>query len=148
MQFDKGSPQGADFYSERILLRRLPNLQLFVFGLPRFDESSQTFRFENKPEDREEALKGLEAARRVLTEGFGLVVLDEVLSLAMTGLASQAEIEGLVEAYREAGKPCELVLTGHLVWPTLADKADLITEMKKIKHYFDNGETARKGIEY
>lgn len=148
IQFDKGSQEGAEFYSERKLLRSLPGLTFHPTGMPRFDEIAQTFRFENSPDDRQAAEKGLELAHRSVLGEFGLVVLDEILSLVMTGLASEQEIMSLLKAYEAAGRPCELVLTGHLVWPALAEKADLITEMKKIKHYFEAGESARKGIEY
>jgi cob(I)alamin adenosyltransferase len=148
IQFDKGSQEGKEFYSERRLLRTLPGLTFHPTGLPRFDETAQTFRFENIPEDRQAAEEGLGLARRSFAGDFGLVVLDEVLSLVMTGLASREEILALLADYEAAGRPCELVLTGHLVWPELVDKVDLITEMKKVKHYFESGESARKGIEY
>ena len=39
-------------------------------------------------------------------------------------------------------------MTGHILWEGLEKKADLITEMRKVKHYFDNGIPARHGIEY
>jgi cob(I)alamin adenosyltransferase len=41
-----------------------------------------------------------------------------------------------------------MVMTGHKLWTGLEDSADLVTEMKKIKHYFDAGIPARIGIEY
>ena len=39
-------------------------------------------------------------------------------------------------------------MTGHKLWEGLEEKADLITEMRKVKHYFDNGIPARPGIEF
>jgi cob(I)alamin adenosyltransferase len=41
-----------------------------------------------------------------------------------------------------------MVMTGHKLWSGLEDKVDLITEMKKVKHYFDKGIPAREGIEF
>ncbi len=95
-----------------------------------------------------EAQRGLQLAREALTGGYGLVVLDEILSLVMTALASKEEILALLDAYEAAGRPYELVLTGHQVWPELLAKVDLVTEMKKLKHYFDQQVPARKGIEF
>jgi cob(I)alamin adenosyltransferase len=42
----------------------------------------------------------------------------------------------------------EMVITGHQVWPALLEKADLVTEMRKEKHYFDQKEPSKEGIEY
>ena len=148
IQFDKGAREGQEFYSERKILRNLPGLTFHATGCARFDEKTQTFRFKNIPDDFQEAKRGLILAREAISLGFGLVVLDEVLSLVLTGLASREEIEGLVNQYIADGRKGELLMTGHSVWPELEEKADLITEMRKVKHYFDLGQKARKGIEY
>ena len=42
----------------------------------------------------------------------------------------------------------ELVLTGWNAWPELVERADLVTEMRKVKHYYDGGLGARPGIEF
>jgi cob(I)alamin adenosyltransferase len=42
----------------------------------------------------------------------------------------------------------ELALTGHKIFKSLEERADLVTEMRKVKHYFDKGIQAREGIEY
>ncbi len=148
IQFDKGAGPGQGFYHEREVLKSLPGLELRPTGLKRFDEASQSFRFQNLPGDFEEAGRGLDLARQAFTQGFGLVVLDEILSLPLTGLASQDQVLQLLDGYEALGRPCELVLTGHKLWPELADRVDLITEMRKVKHYFDKQIKARKGIEY
>jgi len=148
IQFDKGAEPGSDFYSERKVLSRLPGLTHHVTGLVRFNPARNTFRFNNIPADFEEARRGLDLARQALRQGYGLVVLDEVLSLVLTGLSTQDEILGLLDEYKSLGRPCELVLTGHRIWPELEAKVDLITEMRKRKHYFDSHVPARKGIEF
>jgi cob(I)alamin adenosyltransferase len=148
IQFDKGAPPGSDFYAERRALARFENLSLRPFGLPRFNAENGTFRFKNVPGDYDEARQGLLEARAALKQGFGMLVLDEILSLPLTGLATQADIEALLVDFESAGRPCELILTGHQIWPALESKADLVTEMKKRKHYFDQALKARKGIEY
>lgn len=146
IQFDKGGEAGL--YSERATFSALPGLTHVATGLGRFDPVEQTFRFKNLPGDIAEAQRGLQAAKAALRESYGLLVLDELLSLPLTGLADEAAVEGLLDAYEQAGRPCELVLTGHKIWPALQQRSDLVTEMRKIKHYFETGSEARKGIEF
>jgi cob(I)alamin adenosyltransferase len=148
IQFDKGSKPGSDFYSERRLFNQLPGLTHHATGLVRFDEATESFRFKNIPGDFDEAQRGLELARQSFIQGYGLVVLDEILSLVLTDLVKKVEIESLLDAYESAGRPSELVLTGHRIWPELEARVDLITEMRKVKHYFDKKLKARKGIEF
>lgn len=73
-----------------------------------------------------------------------VLILDEVGEAMRRGFVTREDIEQLI-----ALKPdtTELVLTGRGLAP-LADLADLVTEMRPIKHYFDEGLLARKGIEY
>jgi cob(I)alamin adenosyltransferase len=148
IQFDKGAAEGSDFYSERKALAQFPGLTQHPTGLVRFNAEKQTFRFNNVPGDHVEAERGLALAHAALKEGYGLLVLDEILSLPLTGLASEATVEAFLDAFEAQGRPCELVLTGHKLWPTLEARVDLITEMKKRKHYFDQSLKARKGIEF
>jgi cob(I)alamin adenosyltransferase len=148
LQFDKGAHENQDFYSERKTLAALVGLSLFPFGMPRFEPSGGKFRFENLEQDFREVEKGLVMARTVFQNGSGLVVLDELLSLVMTKLAKPEAILALLDDYEKMGRPCELVMTGHAAWPELIDRVDLVTEMRKRKHYFDNGLEARRGIEY
>jgi cob(I)alamin adenosyltransferase len=150
IHFDKGARPGFEdrLYSERSLLKGLPGLELHGCGTQRFDPDQGTFRFENTPEDRQEALRGLALAEKALDQKHSLLILDEVLSLVMTKLVKTQEVMDFVKLYLDKGRPCELVLTGHAAWPELAACADLITDMRKRKHYFDIGESARKGIEF
>ena len=148
VQFDKGAAPDSDFYQERRLFPLLPGLTHVATGLVRFNAEKNTFRFNNIPADFQEAQRGLKVAQEAFSQGFGLVVLDEVLSLILTDLVKKEEIMALLDAYESAGRPCELVLTGHRIWPELEARVDLMTEMKKLKHYFDQGLQARKGIEF
>jgi cob(I)alamin adenosyltransferase len=148
IQFDKGSKEGDALYSERGALKVFPDLEILSFGLPRFDAIKETFRFNNIEGDFKEAKRGLEAAQDSFKKGFGLVVLDEILSLVLTGLATKDDIMTLLQEYERSGRPCELVLTGHRIWDELEQRVDLITEMRKIKHYYDKNVKARRGIEF
>jgi cob(I)alamin adenosyltransferase len=148
IQFDKGAGPDADFYQERKVFPLLTGLTHVATGLVRFNAEKNTFRFNNIPGDFQEAQRGMRCAYEAFTHGYGLVVLDEILSLILTDLVKKEEIIALLDAYEAAGRPCELVLTGHRIWPELEARVDLITEMKKLKHYFDKGVQARKGIEF
>jgi len=147
VQFDKGAGVD-DFYGERRIFPLLPGLTHHATGLVRFVPARGTFRFQNIPGDFTEAKRGLELAHQAMESGAGLVVLDEILSLLLTGLIEEAAIEELLDHYEKLGRPCELVLTGHKIFQALEQRVDLITRMEKLKHYFDQGEPARKGIEF
>jgi cob(I)alamin adenosyltransferase len=79
-------------------------------------------------------------------DGVHMLVIDEILYAANRGLIDPAEVVSLVES-----KPArlELVLTGgHQEPEYLTDHADLITEVRKMKHPIDDGQRGRKGTEY
>ncbi|HJT24808.1 MAG TPA: cob(I)yrinic acid a,c-diamide adenosyltransferase [bacterium] len=147
VQFDKGYDGVNEHYSERKILRSLPNLQLFPFGKERV-LGPNAFRFKNEPGDLEEAQKALAKAKELLAgEKLDLLILDEILAAVMTKLLTKEQVMELVELYNQ-NRRCELVLTGHQVWPELVEKADLVTEMRKEKHYFDQKALSKEGIEY
>ncbi len=84
-----------------------------------------------------------EAFRRC--KSFGLLVLDE----AMSACANRAIDESrLLELLRQKPADLEVVLTGRNPSQALLDAADYVTEMRKIKHPFEHGVPARKGIEF
>ena len=74
-----------------------------------------------------------------------LVVLDELLDAIDLGFVSQKEVVQLIKT-----KPDDvhLIITGHKKYPSIFNVADLVTEMKKIKHPFDKGYLAYKGLDY
>ena len=148
IQFDKGAAKDSDFYNERKVFHLLPNFTHIATGLPRFNPENNTFRFKNIPADLSEAQRGLKLAHETLANGYGLVVLDEILSTVLTGLLKADEVLQLLDSYEQLGRPCELVFTGHQIWPELEARVDLITVMSKQKHYFDQSVKARKGIEF
>ena len=76
---------------------------------------------------------------------YDLIILDEIVFCLNQGLASMDDIRRLI-ANRDSR--VEIVLTGRGVSQELIDLADLVTEMLLIKHPYDNGTPARKGIEY
>lgn len=74
-----------------------------------------------------------------------ILIMDEIMGVLINRLLSEEDILKLMEL---KPKNVELVLTGRNVPLNIINKADLVTEMKPIKHYFEKGIAARKGIEY
>ncbi len=76
---------------------------------------------------------------------YDMVILDEIIAAVECGLIDERRLIELIEQNRQSA---EIVMTGHSPSEALILCADYVTEMKKIKHPFDNGLPARKLIEY
>lgn len=99
-------------------------------------------------EHRQAAEAALELARRRLESAhYDVVVLDEIVGAVTGGLLAEERLYELLDA-RPA--QTDLVLTGHRaeLLPKLLERADLVTEMRKVKHPYDSGVLARKTIDY
>ena len=83
--------------------------------------------------------------QRAAAQPADLLVLDEALSACQAGAFCEAELAAAVEALR---KRAEVVLTGHAAPEALLSQADYITHMQKLRHPYDVGVSARRGIEY
>jgi len=128
-------------YGENNILSKLPNVEMARFGSLEFIDPANI-----KPEDREQARKALVAGREAVFSGnYDLVVLDEV-NLAVAW--NLVELEEVVKLIKDKPENVELILTGRKADPKLVQLAGLVTEMLKIKHPYDEGIKARKGIEY
>jgi cob(I)alamin adenosyltransferase len=96
-------------------------------------------------EDREVAIQTLaEASRELKNGGWDLVILDEINTACTLGLVPVTRVVEIMDAKPDG---VELVLTGRGAPGEVIEKADLVTEMREIKHYFRQGVAARKGIE-
>ncbi len=137
IQFIKG---GFD-YGELYVIDRLPNVTLRAFGRGKFITA--------KTPDKEDVMlaqQALRLAEEVVPSGeYDIVVLDEVNVALNLKLVSIDEVLGLIKS-----KPShiELVLTGRNAPEQIIEAADLVTEMKEVKHPFNKGFAARKGIEF
>ena len=80
----------------------------------------------------------------LLSGEYDIVIADEILGTLRYDLISIEEIKFLIENKPET---TELILTGRNAPDELIEMADLVTEMKEVKHYFQKGVMARKGIE-
>jgi len=101
----------------------------------------------NEPEEEDIKLakEGLKELRQIMTEGnYQLVILDEANIAVYYKLFS---VDDLLEAINQRHPSVEIVITGRSADPKLVEAADLVTEMKEIKHYYTQGVQARDGIE-
>ena len=147
IQFDKGFDGQNEHYTERHILRGFPGLRLDPTGCERIQPDGH-FRFGVTPEDTAEALRALALARGAIRSGeAGLVILDEILSAQQYHLIGEEDILDLLALWDEQPE-CELVLSGRTKLQSVLEKADLVTEMKKVKHYYDAGLLARRGIDF
>jgi cob(I)alamin adenosyltransferase len=134
-QFVKGM-----HYSELETLARLQDrITIRQYGRACF------IRNQPEPEDVFAAREGLEAVRRILRGGLHqVVILDEANIAVQYSLFSADE---LVELVGEKPLDVELVITGRNAHPKVLEAADLVTEMREVKHYYRQGVAARPGIE-
>ena len=151
VQFDKGYDGMNEHYSERNIFRKLKEIgypvELYPTGCERMNEDG-TFRFKSNEDDLKEAQRGVKIAKELIEKGDqDLLVLDEAIAAVAYNLLKKKDIEELIDLFKK-NKRFELVMTGHKLWDGLEDKVDLVTEMRKVKHYFDAGIPAREGIEF
>ena len=97
------------------------------------------------PVDFSSAQEAMDLAREVLRGGeYDLVILDEINIAVDLGLVNKEEVLKLMD---KRPSQVELVLTGRYAAPEILERADLVTEMVEIKHYYHKGIKARDGIE-
>ena len=127
-------------YSELESLRKLKsNIKIEQFGKQRFVSQKIT------KEDKILAQEGLGKAKRIIESGkYNLIILDEVNVALSYGLLEENEVIEIIK-YRPKGQ--EVVLTGRNASRQVIGMADLVTEMREIKHYFSKRVKARAGIE-
>ena len=148
-------------YSEQDILRAMPNMMLETSGKPFFvaeegmmDEKAK----ELLGEDVVIFPKGKPPAAYValLTSGFervmdvaakkeaDLIILDEINIALSFGLLQRAQMENFLQILPDE---TELICTGRNAPEWLLERADLVTEMREVRHYYEYGIGARKGIE-
>jgi cob(I)alamin adenosyltransferase len=134
-QFMKGQ-----HYGELEALRDHPLITIEQYGDVRCIR-----REEVTPEHVSQAHRGLERAREAMLSGqYDLVVLDEVSVAIWFGLLTVEEVLAFLD---QRPNHVEVILTGRRAPRELIERADLVTEMRAVKHYYQQGVVARKGIE-
>lgn len=137
IQFMKGSVE----YGETKIAEKIPNFTIRQFGRPDFVDKSCPL-----PEDKCGAEAALKCAEEVISrDEHNLVILDEINVAIDFGLI---ELKPVLTLLEEMPDNMELVLTGRNAPPEIIERADLVTEMREIKHYYRNGILARRGIEF
>lgn len=135
-QFIKGGgPYGEHLVAERLA----PQFTIIQSGRPGWVNTKDI------TEDRRLAQQALQQARQMLTSGdFDLFICDEINGAVSFGLIDVQQVLELISC-RPA--QVELVLTGRNAHESVIAAADLVTEMREIKHYYTAGVPARTGIE-
>ena len=135
-QFVKGKT-----YSEIEAIKKyIPEITVKQYGLGCFIVKEPT------QQDIEAARAGLTEVTQILESGdYDLVVLDEATIALFFKLFT---LEDLIGAIHKKKAETELVITGRYAPDELIEMADLVTEMKELKHYYTKGIEAREGIEY
>jgi cob(I)alamin adenosyltransferase len=133
-------------YSEHNALKRFKDfITVKQYGTG-FVKRTQSKEHRTQTEAIEAARKGLEETKKIIASGmYDIVILDEINVAVHYNLISVGDILDLLNA-----KPShvELVLTGRYANEKIIEMADLVTEMKEIKHYYKKGVKARRGIEH
>ncbi len=137
VQFMKGRETGE----ARAAARLAPDLTLRAFGRPGLVNLRSP-----AAEDLALAHEALDLAKALINAGeHDLVILDEI-NLALT--YNLVPLDEVLKMLRERPGWVEVVLTGRQAPPELLALADLVTEMRPIKHYYEAGVKARRGIEW
>lgn len=139
VQFLKGDNTGELYSIEKLA----PNFQLVRFAnMKKFYSQMNE---EEKTQVKKSVEEGLEVIKKHLREeNYNLVIMDEIMAVIYNKIIPMEEILSLVKT-----KPqdVEIILTGRNAPEALMEIADYVTEMKMIKHPFQKGIYARKGIE-
>ncbi|MFH1366399.1 MAG: cob(I)yrinic acid a,c-diamide adenosyltransferase [Patescibacteria group bacterium] len=121
--------------------KKLKNMTVRQFGRRSF----VSFKKPNSV-DRKEAAKGLVfASQAIARKIFNVIILDEINVAISYGLISEGAV---LASLKKVPLSTEVVLTGRGARAKLIKRADLVTEMKAVKHYYNQGIRARKGVEY
>jgi len=153
IQFVKGGTHTGEYAVAGKLLKKLKIKQ---FGRPcpysdkmqagKIDCGNCRYCFSIDGEDKSKTEKAMRYTHKVLEAGrCDILILDEINCAVSMGLVGVDEILGLIK-----NKPdhIELVLTGRGAHPKIVKAADLVTEMKPLKHPLKKGIFVRRGIEY
>ncbi len=140
VQFGKGSWHYAELDTAK---RLAPDFEIIPMGIGFYKILDDQH---TEEEHRAAAHRALEFSREQMLSGqYDMLVLDEVNGAVAAGLI---EIEEVLKLLDERPEDLTLVLTGRNAMQALIEHADLVTEMREIKHPYQKGILAQKGIDY
>ncbi|BBE31704.1 cob(I)alamin adenolsyltransferase/cobinamide ATP-dependent adenolsyltransferase [Tepiditoga spiralis] len=126
-------------YSEINSLKLLPNNKIEKYGVSCFIDRNP------EKKDYEAAKNGLKRIKEILsTNEYDIVVLDEINIAMYFKLIS---VEEVLKVLKERNKNIEVILTGRYAPKELIEYADLVSDIKEVKHYYNKGILSRKGID-
>jgi len=127
-------------FCEHAALKKFTAITCEQFGTSFFLRQSPSAK------DVQSAKKGLEAAAKAIKgKKYDVIILDEVNVALALKLLQPGEVLSLIKS---APVTIEVILTGRNADPKIIQCADLVSEVKEVKHYFKRGVKARKGIEF
>ncbi len=138
--------KGGDDYGELNSFMNLSpaikdNLKIIQAGLDRI-----VYKNNETEDDVREIKKGWELAKKAIkNDEYQLIILDEANIAIDMGIL---DVDEVVEVLKNKPEEMEIVLTGRNAHPKIIEIAHLVSEIKPVKHYWDTGIAARKGIEY
>lgn len=138
--------KGGDDYGELKAFRELApdianNLKIVQAGLDRI-----VYIDNQNEKDREEILKGWNLAKKAIeNDEYQLIILDEANIAIDLGII---DVDEVVNVLKNKPDNMEIVLTGRNAHPKIIEIAHLVSNIEPVKHYWDTGIAARKGIEY
>jgi len=136
VQFLKG--QGK--YGERLMAEKFDNLDWFICG------KGFVFKKENIDDDRKVAQEGFQLAKeKIESDQYDLVILDEITYLPHYDFIDVAKI---VELIKNKPQRLSVILTGRDAAPELVEVADTVSSIDLVKHAYEQGIKAQKGIEF
>jgi len=143
IQFLKGGRPSGEIESAQ---RLGDDLTVALFGMDREARGGVWWAEAFTDEDRQQAQAGYDYAAQAVASGeHDVVILDEINCAIDAGLIVPSQVLDLIDSKPEH---VELILTGRGAPKALIDRADLVTEMGEIKHPFQRGIAARRGIEF
>lgn len=138
--------KGGDNYGELVSFKNLSeqisnNLTIEQAGLDRIVYASN-----RNSDDEKEIKRGWDIAKKAIQNNeYQLIILDEInIAIDLKIL----DIDDVIDVLKNKPKTMEIVLTGRNAHPKAVEIAHLVSEIKPVKHYWDTGVVARKGIEY
>lgn len=136
-----------------MLMKEFPYNEIKIFELlknfisfAQVGKDDFVFRKELPSEFEKQKIKNalLDFTNKMLSNEFDILVLDEIFVSIYFGLTTTEELKNIIN---QKPKNVELILTGRYCPKEIIEIADLVTEMKDVKHYYQKGILARRGIE-
>lgn len=140
IQFGKGTWHYAELDSSK---RLEPDFEIIPMGKGFYKILDDRY---TEQDHRAAARRAIDLSRTEMLSGkYDLLILDEISGAVNSGLLDLADVVKLID---DKPEDLTLVLTGRNAPPEVIERADLVTEMREIKHPYQKGIMAQKGIDY